>query len=177
MKNRILGIVVLTVAIFSLGSLAEEPVLEGGLEKLRPFLGVWRGEFKRSEPANPMIDVAVWERALNGKAIRVTHSINDGLYGGESLMLWDAKNERIEYFYFTTAAFRTTGTIKISGNVLTGHEKIIGDSAGTTEVRSRVELREDGTMRTESEYLKNGAWEPGHAITYRRAPEAQAKFK
>jgi hypothetical protein len=48
----------------------------------------WKGALKSSEPdklatanlpeARPVVDVMRWERALNGKAIRVLHSINDG---------------------------------------------------------------------------------------------------
>ncbi|MBM3823961.1 MAG: hypothetical protein FJ404_13940 [Verrucomicrobia bacterium] len=64
------------LAVFS----AEPAALDEKLEVLRPFLGkTWRGEFKDSTPEKPVVDIAKWERALNGKAVRVLHSINDGL--------------------------------------------------------------------------------------------------
>jgi hypothetical protein len=30
-----------------------------------------------------MFDVSHWERAMNGRAIRMLHSVNDGEYGGD----------------------------------------------------------------------------------------------
>jgi hypothetical protein len=48
------------------------------LEPLRPFIGkTWKGQFKNSTPEKPRADVAKWERALNGQAVRILHSVND----------------------------------------------------------------------------------------------------
>src|SRR5690349_2045516 len=69
------------------------------LEPFRPFLGVWKGHFKRSTPERPLVDIARWERALNGKAIRILHSVNDGSYGGESIVLWDEEKKSIVTHY------------------------------------------------------------------------------
>jgi len=52
--------------------------LAKGLEPLRPFLKTWKGHFKNSTPEKPVYDTAKWERAMNGQAVRVTHSVNDG---------------------------------------------------------------------------------------------------
>jgi len=65
------------------GLAAEKASLDERLEPLRPFLGkTWKGHFKDSTPEKPQVDVARWERALNGKAVRILHSVNDGVYGG-----------------------------------------------------------------------------------------------
>lgn len=156
---------------------AEEAALDPNLEALRPFLGTWRGEFKRSTPENPMVDIAQWQRALNGKAVRILHSINSGVYGGESLATWDGAQGKIVYHYFTTADFQTKGSMTIEGKKIKAHEKVIGNAGGAEEVRATFELRDDGTMVTKSEFLKNGAWEPAHEIVYRRAPDAKVVFK
>ena len=37
----------------------------------------------------PVVDVQRCELALNGQAVRVLHSIDDGEYGSESLVVWD----------------------------------------------------------------------------------------
>lgn len=169
--------VLLTFCLGSMPSHAAEASLDPNLEVLRPFLGGWRGEFKRSTPENPLVDTARWERALNGKAIRIIHSINDGVYGGESLLYWDKEQEKIAYTYYTTADFRTVGTLSVSGKKMMAHEKVLGDAEGAKEVRATMELREDGSMVSKAEFLKNGAWEPGHEVTYRRAPDAKPAFK
>ena len=62
-----------------------------------------------------MVDLALWERALNGKAVRVLHSINEGMYGGETLITWDAEKKTIVYHYFSTAGVQTRGTMKVEG--------------------------------------------------------------
>ncbi|MBN2056220.1 hypothetical protein JW905_14945 [bacterium] len=42
-----------------------------------------------ADPDNPKYDVSRWERALNGPAIRILHSVNDSYYSGETLLFWD----------------------------------------------------------------------------------------
>jgi hypothetical protein len=153
---------------------AEDLSLDEKLQPLKPFLGMWRGEFNRSTPENPMVDIS--KCALNGKAVRITHSINQGFYGGESLVFWDKKEGVVAFRYFTTADFRTEGTIKIDGKKLTTHEKVIGEG-GAEEVRATFELRDQETMVVKSEMLRNGSWQPAHEIRYRRAPEATVQFK
>ena len=152
--------------------------LEEALEPLRPFLGkTWRGEFKDSTPEKPMVDVARWERALNGKAVRVLHSVTDGVYGGESIIRWDAEQKSIVYHYFTTAGFTTTGTMTISGGILTSVEKVSGKSE-VSEVRSTSELRPDGTMVSKAEYLnKAGKASGGREITYKEDAKAEVKWR
>lgn len=169
------SIALLTAATLSA---AETSSLEEHLEGFRPFLGkTWRGEFKNSRPDKPTIDVARWERALNGRAIRVLHSVNDGSYGGESIIRWDKESKQIVYHYYTTAGFMTAGTMTIAGGKLVGSEKVSGDANGVTEVRSTTELRPDGTMLVKAEYLKNGQPSGGRETLYKEDPKAEVKFK
>jgi len=157
---------------------AETNSLDEHLEKFRSFLGkTWRGEFKDSKPDKPVVDVARWERALNGKAIRVLHSVNDGNYGGESLMYWDAERKELRYHYFTTAGFQTSGTVSFSDGKIIAVEKVTGNENGITEVRSTSEIRPDGTLFVKAEYIKNGEVAGGREVTYKEDPEAEVKFK
>lgn len=151
--------------------------LDEHLEPFRPLLGrTWRGEFKNSKPDKPMFDVMRWERALNGKAVRTLHSVNDGLYGGESILRWDKEAQQITYHYFTTAGFMTTGTMKIDGGKFIGREKVSGTN-GVTEVRSTVELRSDGTLLSKAEYFKDGQPAGGREVLYKEDAKAEVKFK
>jgi hypothetical protein len=124
-----------------------------------------------------MIDVARWERALNGKAIRVLHSVNDGAYGGESIIQWDKEKKQIIYHYFTTAGFFTTGTMTVEGTKITSFEKVSGNTNGITEVRSTQELRPDGTFLSKAEYLTNGTPSGSREVLYKEDPKAVVKFK
>src|SRR5260221_8201298 len=88
---------------------ADKPSLDPHLEPLRPLLEkTWKGAFKNSTPEKPTVDVMRWERAMNGKAVRHLHSINDGVYGGETIMLWDEKKQTVTFYYFTTGGLMTT---------------------------------------------------------------------
>ncbi len=157
---------------------AESAPLNEHLEPLRPLLGkTWRGEFKNSTPEKPVVDVAKWERALNGQAVRILHSINQGSYGGETLVYWSPEKKSLVYCYFTTAGFQTTGTMTFADGKIVSSEKVSGDANGVTEVKGTSEIRADGTLVTQSEYLKNGKWEPGHSATYREDPKAEVVFK
>jgi len=176
---KILSGVMLLVAGFAVGGLAAEKAsLDEHLEPFRPFLGkTWKGHFKNSTPEKPQVDVARWERALNGKAVRVLHSINDGVYGGESIIVWDEKKKSLVYCYFTTAGFYTTGTMSLSDGKYASHEVVTGSAEGVTEVKATGELRADGTMHSKSEYLKEGKWVSGHEVTYTEDPQAEVVFK
>ena len=162
----------------SLTGAEEMPTLAKQLEPLRPFIGkTWKGPFRRSTPEKPMHDVAKWERALNGQAVRVLHSVNDGSYGGESIITWNRKTERLEFHYFTTAGFFTQGTIQVEGNKMISHEIVTGSDEGITEVKATTELLADGKMQSKSRYLKKGEWVDGHSVTYEPNPGAQVIFK
>lgn len=169
---------ILIIAISALTCGAAESSLSPHLEPLRPFLGkTWKGRFANSKPEKPMHDVARWERVLNGKGVRIVHSVNDGMYGGESIVIWNPKSERLEFHYYTTAGFFTEGTMRVEKHKLISNEKVTGGKDGLTEVKATIELLADGKMRAQSEFLQNGKWVPGHEILYEEAPGAEIKFK
>jgi hypothetical protein len=157
---------------------ADELKLDPHLEPLRPLLGkTWRGEFVNSKPDKPIVDVSRWERALNGKAVRMLHSINDGVYGGETIFRWDDAGQSVSYHYFTTEGFMTQGTMAFKDGKLITNEKVTGDADGVTEVRGTSEFLADGAFHVKTEYFVKGEWKPGHEATYREAPAASVNFK
>ena len=176
-----LAAALLTLALAAVAGSAgadEVPPLAPQLEKFRPFLGkTWRGTGPGQQPGSAVTDIAHWERALNGQAIRTLHSINDGEYGGESLIFWDAKQESLVFYYITTAGVYTHGTMKFDGAKFVSHETVTGNENGITEVRSTGELLADGRLHSKSEYLANGQWVPGHEFFYSEDPGAEVKFR
>lgn len=163
--------------VFNL-SAADKLPLDPHLEPLRPWLEkTWKGEFKNSKPDKPQIDVVCWERALNGKSIRILHSLNNGAYGGEAIVRWNETKQEVNYHYFTTADFTTLGTMTFKDGKLLTHEIVSGNAGGITEVRAEFELRPDGTYHVKSEHLKEGVWSPGRETTYREEAGAKVIFK
>ena len=96
----------------------------------------WRGEFSESTPEKPMVDVMRWERALNGNAVRVTHSVNDGAYGGETMIVWDPDEHQIIYYYFTTSGFYSRGAMQVGDGHYTTHEQVTGNTNGISAVKA-----------------------------------------
>jgi hypothetical protein len=157
---------------------AEELPLNAHLQTFRPFLEkTWKGTFVNSTPEKPIVDVQRWERAMNGQAIRLLHSINEGVYGGETLLIWDDQRKTVVFYYFTTEGYMTTGTLDVKEGKFITHEDVKGDAGGVTEVRATSELLPDGKFHVKAEYLKNGKWTPGHECTYQETPDAKIVFK
>jgi hypothetical protein len=148
------------------------------LAPLRPVVGkTWRGVFPQSTAEKPMIDISRYEVALNGQAVRNLHSINDGAYGGESLVVWDKEKQALVYYYFTTGGFYTTGTMREENGTLVSHETVKGDADGVTEVKGEFRVLPDGRLHVHTQYLKQGKWVEGRDVHYVEAPDAAVKFK
>jgi hypothetical protein len=157
---------------------ADQQLLDPRLEPLRPFLDkTWKGEFKNSTQEKPLVDIMHWERALNGKAVRVLHSLNEGAYGGETIFRWDEKQQVVTYHYFTTAGFMTVGSVSFKDGKLIAHEVVAGSSGGVSEVRSESELLPDGTLHVKTEHLKDSQWQPGREVMYKEDSAAKVVFR
>ncbi len=179
-----LVVISLVISFFACGTQSEKSIekaevtLAPQLEVLRPYLGkTWKGYFADSTPEKPMYDISTWERALNGQAVRNLHSVNDGEYGGESIIFWDSSKQSLVYFYFTTASFYTTGTMSFEDGKVISHEYVTGNQNGITEVKSIAEVLSDGKLHNKSQYFQNGQWVDGHEITYAEEPTAKVIFK
>lgn len=183
MRREFLNSLNIAVLLFCLSPaaslLSADPVsLDPQLEPFRPVLEkTWKGAFKSSKPEKPVVDIMRWERALNGKAVRVLHSVNEGSYGGETIFRWDQEKQAVTYHYFTTAGFMTVGSVRFKDGKWITHEVVAGRANGVTEVRATADLSTDGALTVKTEHLKDGTWEPGREITYTVEPAARVVFK
>ena len=183
MKRTLLigTLVSITISLTVASSVAavDQPALDPHLEFLHPWLDkTFKSEGK--EPGGSgktTTDVARWERALNGNAVRITHSLNDGAYGGEVIVRWDEEKQIVCYHYFTTDTFWTEGTMTFKDGKITSHEFVKGKAGGVTEVRATLEMQPDGIYLQKSEFLKDGKWTPGREALYRPDPAARVIFK
>ena len=150
-------------------------------EHLKPFesyIGkTFKGEFVNSTKEKPVIDISHWERILNGMAIKVTHSVNNGEYGGESIITWDAEKNSLVSSYFTTAGFTTNAVMHFEDGKLISLEDVTGNENGITKVKAIIEFLENGDLRNSSKYLMNDEWIDGHAIYYKEASNSKIVFK
>lgn len=129
------------------------------------------GQTYKSEPAEAdsaePSDITTWDWALGGQAISSVHALEDGSYGGESLIYFDNETGGLAYVYVTTAGFRTEGTYRLNEDgSWVAEEDVIGHES-ITKVRSSGRLRADGVLAGSSEYFRNGEWVPGRNALYR----------
>jgi hypothetical protein len=170
---------VATVLVSLTGPAAATPAdLNPHLVPLQPLVGkTWRGVFPESKPDKPVVDVSRFEAALNGQAVRNLHSINDGEYGGETLIVWDQEKKSLVFYYFTTAGFFTTGTMRAEDGGMVSHEVVKGNADGVTEVKATFRTLPDGRLHVKTLYLEQGKWVDGRDMHYTEAPGAVVKFK
>ena len=116
-KLTLLSISLIVGCVFAQSRETTKVELSEHLKPLKPlqsYIGkTFKGEFSDSTPENPTYDIQYWERALNSNGIKITHSVNNGEYGGESMIMWDVKVESLVSWYFTTAGFYTQATLII----------------------------------------------------------------
>ncbi|MDA8622041.1 hypothetical protein N9L48_05270 [Psychrosphaera sp.] len=131
------------------------------LEKFEEYLGGWTAEFSAQAGQPSVTDVTLFEKVLNGNGLKTTHSINEGVYGGESIIFWNNKTNRLEFYYFTTANFFTSGWMEfINENTFVAYENVTGESTtsqGISQVKSTSTLNGD-SMTVSTSYFKNGEW-------------------
>jgi hypothetical protein len=168
--------IILFLVINCVSAYAQETMNEH-LQFLMPCLNkTWKGIIVDSTSEKPMYDVSSWQRILNGQAVRILHSVNDGLYGGETLIYWDKEQQQVVYYYFTTAGFYTHGFMKVEDDKISCHEYVTGNQRGITEVRSNTRILADGKMEVLAEFLQNGKWIFGHKIVYSEDTAAKVVF-
>jgi len=162
--------------ISATGAGAAEP--DPKLALLLPLVGkTWRGTLSPAGAAKPVVDVHRFDLVLGGRAVRSSHSINDGEYGGETLFTWDAEKKAIVYTYVTTGGFYTTGTVEAEAGGFKSHEVVHGSATGPSEVEATSRILPDGRLHVKSRYLKDGKWADGHEIFYSVDAKAVVKFK
>lgn len=176
MKKWIVVIMVTCLTMLMPNKLiADELPIHPKLAVFVPYLGTWQADFEVPEGKPAMRDISTWERALNGNAIRTLHSINDGMYGGESLIFFDTKKQQLVFYYFTTAEFFTQGTIEVDSDTFIAYEEVSGNDDGITKVKSTSRLLGD-SMQIETSYFKKGEWTKPESRTYVRSTDT-VKFK
>ena len=158
MKKTITKLVTFMLMGITLFAQASDKQLDAKLAMFADYLGTWQSNFTVAPGKPSVTDVSMWERALNGKAVRTLHSINNGEYGGESLIFFDKEKDSLVFYYFTTAGFYTSGTIEVINETqFVAYEDVSGNDSGITKVKSTSDLQKDRLLVSTS-YLKNGKW-------------------
>ena len=153
---------------------APEAAAENPLGILEKFVGkTWKSDVSQPGAAQKLYDVSRWEWTLNGAAIRIRHSLGDGIYSGETLMTWDHRAKTFAYLYATTGGFFTRGTMKADSTYFESTEVIVGNADGILGIQSSGELLPDGSLRIISASRKRSGWMDADTTIYVVDPAAE----
>jgi hypothetical protein len=164
-------------AVATGGTVARAGELDARLAPLAPYVDrTFTASMGPAGNEGAAVDIQKWETVLGGKAVRITHSINGGDYGGESLVTWDASTGSIRYWYVTTAGFHTVGTMTAAGDSLVTLEDVVGDAGGITKVEGVWRRTAEG-LTVSSRMQAAGQWQPKRETAYRETPGAEPRFR
>ena len=163
--------------LFLLGQTKSKTPLSDHLTGLKPFIGnTYKGKFINSTEENPMIDVLSFERALNGNAVKVIHSVNNGEFGGETMVMWNAEKEGLQSWYFTSAGSLTIQNVQIKKDTFISIEDVSGNQNGITKVKTIIEVLHGSQIKKRTKYLMNNLWKDGSEIIYKEVNDFKPVF-
>ena len=135
---------------------------------------VWRGEGKGPN-SKPIIDIAVYEMILGGRAFQSTHKLEGGTYGGRTIFFYDEGNKEYIFHYFTTAGFHTTGTMAPIEDGFTVIEKVNGHDE-IAQVQSDM-MVVDGVLQVLTSHVTHdGNSSAGDTLAYREVKDPDPSF-
>ena len=168
---------ILVPIIFISAQTKSKTFLSEHLNGLKPFIGnTYKGNFINSTKENPMIDIISFERSLNGNAVKVTHSVNNGEYGGETMVMWNSEKEGLQSWYFTSAGSLTIQNVQIKKDTFICIEDVAGNKNGITKVKTIIEVLHGNQIQKRTKYLMNNLWKDGSEIIYNRVNDLKPVF-
>lgn len=174
MKRLMMLIAVLAAVLAPTVVLAQPAPLPGSAEEAyAPFLPLvgktWRGRGTGTEGVE---DVQRWDWAIGGHAVRVTHAVNGGVYGGETLIFKDKDSGDYVFHYFTSGGFHTTGVITPSAPGVFQIEEAVHGVEDLEALRSTGTLGPDGIYRVRAMVERDGRWVESGGFDYREDASA-----
>ena len=168
---------ILVPIIFISAQTKSKTFLSEHLNGLKPFIGnTYKGNFINSTKENPMIDIISFERALNGNAVKVTHSVNNGEYGGETMVMWNSEKGGLQSWYFTSAGSLTIQNVQIKKDTFICIEDVAGNKNGITKVKTIIEVLHGNQIQKRTKYLMNNLWKDGSEIIYNKVNDLKPVF-
>ena len=108
-----------------------------------------------------------WEWAVGGHAVRAVHSVNGGVYGGETLIFPDRDSGRLVFHYFTSGGFHTTGEMVEQPDGSLEISETVHGLDGLETLRSTARINLDGTYTTRGLVEREGQWVEFGGFDYR----------
>jgi hypothetical protein len=107
----------------------------------------------------------------------MVHSVNDGEYGGETLIMWDDEKGSLMSWYFTTAGSLTISQAVIKGEQFISIEDVGANQNGITKVKTIIQLLHGQRLQKKTKYLMNNIWVDGNDMIYDEVKDKRPMFK
>ena len=144
---------------------------------MKPFIGnTYKGNFINSTKENPMVDILSFERALNGNAVKVIHSVNNGEFGGETMVMWNPEKGSLQSWYFTSAGYLTIQNVQIKKDTFISIENVERNQNGITKVKTIIEVLHGNQITKRTKYLMNNLWKDGSETIYNKVQDDKPVF-
>jgi hypothetical protein len=168
------------ILIFSLSfgstALSASQLIEE-LKIFEPFTEkTWVHQTGQSGSPDYFHDVIRWSVIMGGNAILTEHSVNEGVYGGYTLIFYDQKTDIIRCTYVTTGGFYTECTMKEEEGGIVILETVKGTRRGPKAVRSMITL-EGELYIIKSQYQIENDWSKEEVRSYHEDAEALVVFE
>ena len=142
------------------------------------FIGkTFSGEFYNSTKDKPLKDIIYFERILNGKAISISHSVNDGEYGGKYIIMWNAEKNIVESYFFSTGGEIILSKATIFANNITIVEDFSSNGNRIKKVKKIYKLNKDNTLENKIKYFINNVWVNSHSMKYVESDLAKVIYR
>lgn len=140
------------------------------------LLASFAGNTYRGEPmgasSEAVADIQEWSWIDEEEpSLLIRHALEDGSYGGDTIVKKNSETGALTYVYTTTADFVTNGTFNLLDSRRWEAVEEVEGHAEISKVRNNGTLQNDGAFISSSEYFKNGRWVSGHAFIYRQTEE------
>ena len=101
--------------------------------------------------------------------------LNDGAYGGRTIVFYDEGAQAYVFHYFTTAGFHSTGTFELRDDGFDSIEHVAGHES-VAEIRGRVTIG-DGVFTAKNVTInKDGTTQESEPAIYREVSERPVLF-
>ena len=166
------------IQILLLALVAATPAAaENAFDALAPFMGkTWRGAEDVEDSEHGYV-IQRWEWILGGRAVRVSHANNGGVFGGVWTIYEDPLTGKLRSHYVGAFGSYSEGLLEEEDGSLV-HEMRVTGAASLNFVRLVITPQEDGSFITNAEYFQNGEpLDSAPTFRYREAPGAELIIK
>jgi hypothetical protein len=134
----------------------------------------WRGTF----PGSTVSDEHCFSWVYGGKFVRDRHVVHHGDGKpddlGESIYVWDAAAQQLEYLYIESAGGFSRGTVANEGDALVFPPTRYVEQGVAQTYRSRWQRAGEDAYDVVTEFLVKGSWTPGFTVHMQQVKAAAA---